>query len=129
MAVEALRARAPYACDPHRSRGRLHREPPSLTRSDFRVPRYATVSLTAGSTVASPDHILTNNAFIHGASGVTLTGYTASPDSLARVLQRLSVVTSLTDVKLTTTQRTTVGKKDMFQFTITANIATSGGAS
>jgi Tfp pilus assembly protein PilN len=62
-------------------------------------------------------------------SGVTLTGYTASPDSLARVLQRLSVVTSLTDVKLTTSQRTTVGKKDMFQFTITANISTSGGAS
>jgi dGTPase len=36
MAVEALRARAPYACDPQRSRGRLHAEPPSRTRSDFR---------------------------------------------------------------------------------------------
>jgi dGTPase len=36
MAVEALRARAPYACDPRRSRGRLEPEPPSPTRSDFR---------------------------------------------------------------------------------------------
>ena len=36
MAVEATRARAPYACDPGRSRGRLHPEPPSPTRSAFR---------------------------------------------------------------------------------------------
>ena len=28
--------RAPYACDPDRSRGRLHAEPPSKTRSPFR---------------------------------------------------------------------------------------------
>ncbi len=28
--------RAPYACDPDRSRGRLHAEPPSRTRSPFR---------------------------------------------------------------------------------------------
>src|SRR5215470_16669025 len=28
--------RAPYACDPDRSRGRLHSEPPSKTRSPFR---------------------------------------------------------------------------------------------
>src|SRR5438477_7757852 len=36
MAVEATRARAPYACDPGRSRGRLRPEPASATRSDFR---------------------------------------------------------------------------------------------
>ena len=36
MAVEATRARAPYACDPGRSRGRLRPEPPSPTRSAFR---------------------------------------------------------------------------------------------
>jgi dGTPase len=36
MAVEAMRARAPYACDPGRSRGRRYLEPPSRTRSDFR---------------------------------------------------------------------------------------------
>jgi Tfp pilus assembly protein PilN len=63
------------------------------------------------------------------ASGVTLTGYTTSPETLARVLQRLSVVTSLTDVKLTTSQRIAFGKKNPYQFTITANIATSGGGS
>jgi dGTPase len=36
MAVTAARPRAPYAADPERGRGRLHAEPPSQTRSDFR---------------------------------------------------------------------------------------------
>ena len=36
MAVEAGRARAPYAADPAASRGRLNPEPPSATRSAFR---------------------------------------------------------------------------------------------
>jgi Tfp pilus assembly protein PilN len=62
-------------------------------------------------------------------SGVTLTGYTTSPATLARVLQRLSVVTSLSDVKLTSSQRAVVGKKNLYQFTIGANIALSGGGS
>jgi dGTPase len=36
MAVETAIARAPFAADPARSRGRLHREPASPTRSAFR---------------------------------------------------------------------------------------------
>ena len=36
MTVDAARGRAPYACDPGRTRGRLFPEPPSATRSDFR---------------------------------------------------------------------------------------------
>jgi dGTPase len=36
MAVGGTRTRAPYAADPAASRGRLHAEPPSATRSDFR---------------------------------------------------------------------------------------------
>jgi dGTPase len=36
MAVTAARPRAPYAADPERGRRRLHAEPPSATRSDFR---------------------------------------------------------------------------------------------
>jgi dGTPase len=36
MAVEAGRARAPYASDPNRSRGRLHPEPTSPSRNAFR---------------------------------------------------------------------------------------------
>src|SRR3981189_2847685 len=36
MAIEAAMARAPYASDPARSRGRLHREAASRTRNVFR---------------------------------------------------------------------------------------------
>jgi dGTPase len=36
MAVSGAPQRAPYAADPFASRGRLHAEPPSATRSDFR---------------------------------------------------------------------------------------------
>src|ERR1700677_2724425 len=36
MAVSGGRAHAPYAADPAQSRGRLHGERPSATRSDFR---------------------------------------------------------------------------------------------
>jgi dGTPase len=36
MAVEVAVARAPYACEPGRSRGRLHSEPASPTRNAFR---------------------------------------------------------------------------------------------
>ena len=36
MAVGMAASRAPYACDPDQSRGRLHPEPPSKTRSAFR---------------------------------------------------------------------------------------------
>jgi dGTPase len=36
MAVSGGRPRAPYGADPAASRGRLHNEPPSATRSDFR---------------------------------------------------------------------------------------------
>jgi dGTPase len=36
MAVDAGRERAPYACDPRRSRGRLHAEPENPSRNVFR---------------------------------------------------------------------------------------------
>jgi dGTPase len=36
MVVDSRQARAPYAADPARSRGRRYSEPPSATRSDFR---------------------------------------------------------------------------------------------
>src|SRR6516164_11667687 len=36
MAIDPATRRAPYACDPGQSRGRLHPEPPSKSRSPFR---------------------------------------------------------------------------------------------
>lgn len=59
-------------------------------------------------------------------SGVVITGYTASAATLAVVLQRLSAVPSLTDVKLQPSQVAVVGKKTLFKFSIGANIAGGG---
>src|SRR4028118_970229 len=39
MRPHGERWRAPYACDPAASRGRLYREPPSPTRSEFQRDR------------------------------------------------------------------------------------------
>ncbi len=41
------RWRAPYAADPHASRGRLHREPPSASRSEFQRDRDRIIHSTA----------------------------------------------------------------------------------
>ncbi len=60
---------------------------------------------------------------------VVITGYTSSAASLARVLQRLSVVPSLSDVTLTTSQAIQRGSKTVFQFSISAAVATPGGSS
>ena len=62
-------------------------------------------------------------------TGVVITGYTSSPKGLARVIQRLGVVSSLTDVSLGSAQAQQRGSKRVFQFTINANIATQGGGS
>jgi Tfp pilus assembly protein PilN len=61
------------------------------------------------------------------ASGVTITGYTYTAESLARLLQRLAVVPTLKDVGLTSATTQSRGSRDVFQFSITANLA--GGAS
>jgi|SRR5690242_6683121 len=62
-------------------------------------------------------------------TAVQITGYTSSPENLARVLQRLSVVPTLTDVTLTNSSAVQRGSKTVFQFSISAGVATPGGAS
>jgi hypothetical protein len=58
-----------------------------------------------------------------------INGYTMSPEGLARVIQRLGVVPTLSDVSLSSAEAMERGKKRVFQFTINANIATQGAAS
>jgi Tfp pilus assembly protein PilN len=83
-----------------------------------------------GATPGAPA-VATGSTAAPTTTGVTISGYTASPESLARVIQRLSIVPSLTDVKLASSQVTPpgTGTKESFQFTINANIATPGGGS
>lgn len=78
----------------------------------------AAASAPTGATAAAP-----------APTDVVITGYTSSAAALARVLQRLSVVPSLSDVTLTTSQAVQRGKKTVFQFSISAALATPGGSS
>ena len=59
-------------------------------------------------------------------SGIVITGYTANAASLALVLQRLTAVPSLTDVKLQPSQSSVLGNKTLFKFAIGANVAGGG---
>jgi len=61
------------------------------------------------------------------AATFTVTGYARSQGIVANVLQRLAVIPALSDVSLTSTQRTPVGDKNAIQFTIGANVRSPGG--
>lgn len=84
-------------------------------------PTAATATATAATTTSAT----TSST----ASGVVINGYTMSPEGLVRVIQRLRVVPSLSDVSLGNAQATKRGSKRVFQFTINANIATEGANS
>jgi Tfp pilus assembly protein PilN len=63
------------------------------------------------------------------ATELTIVGYTYSQASVARLLERLSVVPDLTDVQLKSSQSSTVSNQKVINFTIVANIRNGKGAS
>ena len=62
-------------------------------------------------------------------TGFTISGYTYSQESVARLLARLSVLPDLTDVQLQTSALTEIGSRPVIQFTILANVRAGGSAS
>lgn len=74
----------------------------------------STAAAAGGTTSTTPD--------------VTIDGYTYSTDSVAGLLQRLSVVPTLKDVGLVSAKVELQGKKNVFHFTINANLVGAGGA-
>jgi type IV pilus assembly PilN-like protein len=61
------------------------------------------------------------------AATFTVTGYARSQATVANVMERLSLIPALTDVSLTSSQRTPLGDKNAVQFTIGANVRSLGG--
>ncbi|RDI73561.1 pilM: type IV pilus assembly protein PilM [Gaiella occulta] len=59
---------------------------------------------------------------------VTMEGYTYSQPDVARLLARLATLPSLSRVTLTSSQRETVGKKDVVRFVIVAALTKTGGS-
>jgi Tfp pilus assembly protein PilN len=60
---------------------------------------------------------------------MTITGYTYSQDSVARLLERLSVVPDLKNVQLQSSASTKVGGQQVYAFTIVSDIRKGRGAS
>ena len=60
---------------------------------------------------------------------LTIQGYTYSQDSVARLLERLSVLPDLKNVQLQNSQSTTVSGQTVFNFTIVSDIRKGRGAS
>lgn len=79
-------------------------------------------SLTLGSPVASTDE-----AAATSAQGFSITGYTYSHDSVARLLSRLELVPDLAGVQLQTSTVAELGGRQVVQFSIIAGL--SPGAS
>ena len=76
-----------------------------------------------------PATAATSTALPTAATELTIQGYTYSQASVARLLERLSVVPDFTDVQLTSSQSTTVANQKVISFTIVANIRNGKGAS
>ena len=57
-----------------------------------------------------------------GPAGFTINGYTYSMDDVALLLQRLQLLPTLSGVSLGSTSQTTIGLKDVVQFSITATM-------
>ncbi|HKD94922.1 MAG TPA: PilN domain-containing protein [Gaiellaceae bacterium] len=71
----------------------------------------------------------TTSALPATATEVTFQGYTYSQESVARLLERLSVVPDFEDVQLQSSTTTQVSGQNVVNFTIVANIRQGKGAS
>lgn len=83
-----------------------------------------TVPLDPAPTVAT-----TSSALPTPASELSIQGYTYSQESVARLLERLSVVPDLEDVQLQSSTTASVSGQNVVSFTIVANIRNGKGAS
>ena len=64
-----------------------------------------------------------------GSSPLTVSGYTYSQEGVARFMARLTVIPELTHVTLQKSVRTPVSGRQVFQFTIQADLRRPGGGS
>ena len=97
-----------------------------LTALSAKTSRPLSVS-TLASTAATPITLPTTTAV--SPTGVTITGYTYAQPDVATLLARLSALPSLQNVQLQGSQVSVVGKRDVVQFTILADLRETGGGS
>jgi Tfp pilus assembly protein PilN len=76
----------------------------------------------AASAAGTPSTASAPAASVAGASNFTITGYTYSQPSVARLMRRLALIPWLTDVALVSSSTTTQGTSAVVQFTVGATI-------
>jgi type IV pilus assembly protein PilM len=98
----------------------------SLTELSATAPQPTTpeVAATTDGSTPAPAPVTTTIT----PTGVTITGYAFEYATIARTLARIQAVPSLTNVQLQSATPQTLGKKRIIEFTIAADLATSGGA-
>src|SRR5215472_9850278 len=84
-AMNAGRIRAPFAADPAASRGRLHHEPPSVTRNDFRRDCDRIIHCTAFRRLAHKTQVFVYHEGDHYRTRLT---HTLEVTQIARSLAR-----------------------------------------
>jgi Tfp pilus assembly protein PilN len=83
-----------------------------------------TVPLDPTSTLST-----TSSALPTAGTELTITGYTYSQESVARLLERLQVLPDLKNVQLESSTSSQVAGQNVINFTIVSDIRTGGGAS
>lgn len=89
----------------------------SLTRMAARVPVAAATPAAAGTPTPAPTT----------PQAVEISGYTFDHPGVARLLSRLQVLPSLTNVQLQSASREKIGKKPVVKFTVLADLSQPGG--
>jgi Tfp pilus assembly protein PilN len=94
----------------------------------------AASTTTTPTTQSTDSAVVTSNglsssgaAVAPAATTLTVNGFALTQDTVARVLDRLALIPALSDVSLQSTQRADVAGKKAMQFTIVANVRTTGG--
>ena len=85
------------------------------------------VPLESGTTATTAT--TTPSALPAAATELTITGYTYSQDSVARLLERLQVVPDLKNVQLKSSTSTPIAGRTVYAFTIVSDIRNGRGAS
>lgn len=91
--------------------------PEDVWLTGMQVAATAPVAATAAPTPSTP-----NPAAVSAPTGFSITGYTYSQRSVARLMRRLQMLPWLSQISLQNSNVATVGKNSAFQFTIVGGV-------
>ncbi len=103
--------------------------PQNVWLTDLKASVATPLSTTLVGTTAGTSSSSSTPATATTPQGVTIEGYTYKQNDVATLLARLVALPSLQNVELQSASVAPVGKKNVVQFTILADLRGAGGAS